>query len=108
SGFQKGANAVAREIKVLNGSLTRAFQTVTGIAVLHQAQQAIKSMVTEGINFNATMQENQMAFENLLDDVREANSLITRLYNVGRNAPLSFEELTLASKRMLSFKWDAE
>ena len=108
SGFQKGANTVAREINVLNGSLTRAFQTVTGIAVLHQAQQAIKSMVTEGMNFNATMQENQMAFENLLDDVKEANSLITRLYNVGRNAPLSFEELTLASKRMLAFKWEAE
>lgn len=108
SGFQRGANTVAREIHSLNASLARAFQTVTGIAVLHQARQAIKGMVTEGLNFNATMQENQMAFENLLDDVKEANSLITRLYNVGRNAPLSFEELTLASKRMLAFKWDAE
>lgn len=108
SGFQRGANTVAREIHSLNTSLTRAFQTVTGIAVLHQAQQAIKGMVAEGLNFNATMQENQMAFENLLDNVKEANSLITRLYNVGRNAPLSFEELTLASKRMLAFKWDAE
>jgi tape measure domain-containing protein len=108
SGFQRGANTVAREIHSLNTSLARAFQTVTGIAVLHQARQAIKGMVTEGLNFNATIQENQMAFENLLDSAKEANSLITRLYNVGRNAPLSFEELTLASKRMLSFKWDAE
>lgn len=56
-----------------------------------------------GIQFNATMESNVLAFENFAGGVRGAERLTAQLFEIASKTPFSFEDITTATRRFGAF-----
>jgi tape measure domain-containing protein len=69
---------------------------------------AFGTVATAGISTNATLEQNKIAFTSMLGSAREADVFLRDLADFAAATPFGFEELTLASKRLLAFGFDAK
>src|SRR5262245_36955397 len=56
-----------------------------------------------GLKFNASMEQSQVAFTNLLGSSGEAKEMLDTLYNLAAKTPFEFPQLAQATQRLLGF-----
>lgn len=56
-----------------------------------------------GLKFNATMEQNRVAFTHFLGSTEKANAYLDRLYKLAATTPFEFADLTTGAKRMMAF-----
>jgi tape measure domain-containing protein len=61
-----------------------------------------------GLKFNATMEQNKVAFTNFLGSGRRAERFLNRLYSLAARTPFEFPELVNASVKLLGFGMTAK
>jgi tape measure domain-containing protein len=62
----------------------------------------------QGLQFNATMEQNTIAFANFLGSTRAAKAYLSDLYNVAARTPFEFPELTEAAVKLMGFGMSAK
>jgi tape measure domain-containing protein len=70
--------------------------------------QAIKNTITEGIKYNASMEQNTVAFEVMLGSMKEAKSLMKDIQDFADITPFSTEGLVQGVKVMKQFGIETE
>lgn len=78
----------------LGSAATLATEAVVGISLAAAAM---------GVQFNATMESNSLAFEHFAGGAKQAKLLTQQLFNIARDTPFSFEDITTAARRFLAF-----
>lgn len=61
-----------------------------------------------GIQFNATMESNNLAFEKFAGSAESARMLTKELFTIAANTPFSFEDVTTAGRRLLAFGFNVQ
>lgn len=61
-----------------------------------------------GINFNATMEQNQIAFTYFLGSADKAKTYMQDLFNLAAKTPFEFVNLASAAKQMIAFGFSAK
>jgi tape measure domain-containing protein len=61
-----------------------------------------------GLNFNATLENNTVAFSHFLGSTKKANKYLGELYHLAATTPFEFEGLVGASRQFLSFGYGAK
>lgn len=72
--------------------------TLSGIGAI-----AVKS----GLQFNASMEQNQVAFAQFLGSSQAARQELTTLYGLAKSTPFEFPQLTMAARQLLGFGFKA-
>jgi len=99
-------NVIDQQRRNLSALATGAKYAAGGLGILAGAGMA--KVVRDGIQFNATMESNQLALKNLLGGSKEAKKFLEQLYDTAKRTPFEFTDLTSASRRLISFGLDAE
>src|SRR3954447_26479786 len=63
--------------------------------------------VKSGLQFNASMEQNQVAFSHFLGSTQKANEYLGRLYTLAAHTPFAFPQVTSAAQQFLSFGFSA-
>jgi tape measure domain-containing protein len=82
------------------GLRTIAPLAASGAAALGAAGVAAAGL---GIKFNASMEQSNVAFTNLLGSSSEAQAMLDRLYKVAAKTPFEFPQLVQSTQRLLGF-----
>ncbi|MCH6256721.1 hypothetical protein MLD52_09195 [Puniceicoccaceae bacterium K14] len=83
------------------GGLVKGLLTATGITVgLNEAFQATKRFVERGIDFSATIEQNQVAFETLLGGADEAQTRVAELVDFAAVTPFRFAGVVDANRQL--------
>lgn len=61
-----------------------------------------------GIQFNATMESNALAFEHFSGSAQEAQKFTRDLFEIAKATPFGFEDITTAGRRLLAFGFNVE
>jgi tape measure domain-containing protein len=56
-----------------------------------------------GVQFNATMESNNLAFEQFAGGAKQAKALTMDLFEIAKSTPFSFTDITTAERRFLAF-----
>jgi tape measure domain-containing protein len=56
-----------------------------------------------GVKFNATMEQNEIAFKSFLGSSDRARKHLAKLYKLAANTPFEFPDLVMGSRRLLAF-----
>ena len=107
--------AFAREMEsadVATSGLGRAGHTASaGLYAVSAASRAVvfgvgamaAGIVGFGTQFNATMEGNTLAFEHFAGSAAESKQLVTDLFNIAKNTPFEFTDITTAGRKFLAF-----
>ena len=60
---------------------------------------------TLGIKFNATMEQNKVAMQFLTGSAEEANKEIDFLFNLAKETPFGFQDLTTVARQFLGWNF---
>lgn len=63
---------------------------------------------TLGLKFNATMEQNQVAFKYFLGSTEKANAYLDKLFNLAAKSPFEFSGLSSAAKQLIAFGFSAD
>jgi hypothetical protein len=61
-----------------------------------------------GIQFDATMQSNTLAFSRFAGGAKQAQLFTKDLFQIAANTPFSFSDITMAGRRLLAFGFNVE
>jgi tape measure domain-containing protein len=61
------------------------------------------AIAVQGLNFNATMEQNTTSFRHFLGSTRAATKYLNDLYKLAATTPFEFQPLATAAKQMLAF-----
>lgn len=61
-----------------------------------------------GLKFNASMQQNQVAFTHFLGSAQLATAYLDKLYDLAAVTPFEFQDLTEATKKLIAFGYSAD
>lgn len=64
--------------------------------------------VKTGVQFNSTMQQNQIAFTQFLGSASKAKAYMSDLYQIAKETPFEFPQLTAGAQKLLAFGFGAE
>lgn len=107
SNYSKGINDAKGEGKSFGDFVRGAFQFTVGQGLFDLVKQGLKSAWDLSIGFDSQMQQNQIAFENMLGSADRAASLMAQLSDMAANTPFELPQLTEASKKLLAFGFSA-
>lgn len=103
-------SAAARMSKTLRNDVSRAMG-----ATVRAAQYAAVGIAGVGVaaakmglEFNASMEQNRVAFKYFLGDAQTANAYINDLYQLAAKTPFEFQPLAHASRQLMAFGFSAE
>lgn len=108
SGYDKGLDSAKKQGNSLGGFLKGAFQFTVGQGMFSLIKQGIDTVRQSGMEYNSTLQQNQIAFETMLGSAGKAKNLLDGLQKFAAVTPFEFPDLTSASKKMLAFGFSAE
>jgi tape measure domain-containing protein len=110
--YVRGLREAQEQAKQAGSALKQGFATaagvIAGIAGFQGLTAAIKGTALAGINFNAQMQQSQIAFETFLGSAEAAKKMVADLQIFAAKTPFEFPELQSAAKRMLAFGFSAQ
>jgi tape measure domain-containing protein len=106
--FETKAEGASRQGDALNrssGRLKGAMGAIGSVAmgVGAAAGAAGVAATAMGLKFNASMEQSRVAFTNLLGSGERAEAMLDRLYNLAKQTPFEFPQLTQASQKLLGF-----
>jgi tape measure domain-containing protein len=64
---------------------------------------ALGKFVKDGIAFNATMEQNRIAFTQFLGSAKAARKELAVLYQIAKTTPFEFKDVTLAARKFSAF-----
>lgn len=79
-----------------------------GVAGFYGLADAIKSVVSSGVNFDSQMEQAQNSFEVMLGSAEKAKQMVAELQQFANNTPFEFPQLQNAAERMLAFGFAAQ
>lgn len=110
SGFSGMSGAGGSALSMLGGFvgaglILKGFETVVNLAKagLDLLKDSIVNLVKTGIEYNATMEDNQAAFEVMLGSATKAKNLMEQIRVMAAKTPFETEDLTSASKTLMGF-----
>jgi tape measure domain-containing protein len=86
---------------LMRGIRQHAFYIGAGLAGI--GTLAVKS----GLEFNSSMEQNQVAFSHFLGSTQKAHDYLGRLYTLAAHTPFEFPQLTSAAQKFLAFGFSA-
>lgn len=105
--FKSGLRAARSELSSFSSAIQNVFSFAGGQLLVAGIKQGFKETITEGLNFNDTIQQASISFKTLLKSSADANEMVQELWDLAAGTPLEFATLLTASKRMLAFKFAA-
>lgn len=99
SGTDALASSTRRTGSALSGTLGIAIRYSAAYFALHEATQAF----TSGFRFDATMEQNTVAFSHFLGSTQAATAELQTLYGIAAHTPFQFSDVTSAARQMLAF-----
>ena len=111
--IDKAADGASARTSRFDSALTRAGGALAAVgrgATLAGAAIGIAGAagVGFGLKFNATMEQNEVAFTNFLGSAGKARAYLNDLYKISATTPFEFPELTGAARRFLAFGFSAQ
>ncbi len=95
------------ELNQFSSAIRNAFSFAGGELIVDGIKRGLESTVTEGLNFNDTIQQASTSFKTLLKSSADATEMVNDLWDLAADTPLEFPALLTAAKRMLAFKFAA-
>lgn len=97
----------------LSAAATAASQALYGIGeashiAVYGAGAVAAAWVATGVQFNATMEANTLAFEHFTGGVQQAQAFTKQLFEFAKSSPFSFEDITQAARRFLAFGFNVK
>jgi hypothetical protein len=110
SGFTGMSSAGGSALSMIGGFVgaglvLKGFETAVNLAKagLDMLKDSIVNLVKTGIEYNATMEDNQAAFEVMLGSATKAKNLMEKIRVMAAKTPFETEDLTSASKTLMGF-----
>lgn len=87
------------------GAVMKGFElVVSGVEFgLGKLKDGISSLISEGIKYNANVEDNQAAFEVMLGSATKAKNLLKEIGTMAAKTPFETSDLTDASKTLMGF-----
>lgn len=95
------------DLNQFGSAIRNAFSFAGGELLVDGIKRSLESTVTEGLNFNDTIQQASISFKTLLKSSADATEMVSELWDLAADTPLEFPTLLTAAKRMLAFKFAA-
>lgn len=99
SGLAVAANAASGALYAV-GAASRVAGYVVGAA--------LTAGVTAGIQFNATMEQNHLAFRRFTSSASEAKKFTKQLWDLAKDTPFQFKDITTVARRLMAFGFSAK
>lgn len=91
----------------LGSTIKNSLTFVGSFAIFNAIKAGFESSVKAGFKFNATMQQNKIAFEAMTGSAKVTERLLGRLSEMAAKTPFEFPDLATAAKRMIAFGFEA-
>ena len=107
TGASLAANAALDQQRRTLGSLTSAARTA-GLAVGALGAVGLGKAVKDGFAFNAQMESSELAMRRFIGTTQETREYVQGLFEIAKQTPFEFTDLTDASRRLLAFGMSAQ
>ena len=111
----KSTQAMEKHVSASYSQMTRMahmFQSalfyMAGHAVVRAVSNFFNTVVREGLQFNAMMQQNTIALETMLHSSERAKVLLEEVWYIAAKTPFHFKELAEITKTLVAFQMEAE
>lgn len=102
---QEWAKDTTKNVNTVGRDFANLARSVIGITA---SFQAVKKVVSEGIDFNKFVSEQTAAFSVMMKSTDAAKAKMQELYTFAVESPLTFKETVSASKQLLAYGFSAE
>lgn len=102
---QEWAKDTTKNVNTVGRDFANLARSVIGVTA---SFQAIKKVVSEGIDFNKFVSEQTAAFAVMMKSTDDARAKMAELYKFAVESPLTFKETVSASKQLLAYGFSAE
>ncbi|ORX22474.1 hypothetical protein BVF91_11580 [Thermoanaerobacterium sp. PSU-2] len=104
---QDSIEKVSKSATGMGSVFKNVFAAMGGVALWDTIKNGFENSIGAGIKFNATLQQNQVAFTTMLGSAQKAHSLMTQLLQMAAKTPFETEDLTKAAQLLMSFGMSA-
>jgi tape measure domain-containing protein len=101
--FNKGMDDAQRKMGNFASGLQRAAGFAAGLVIAGGVAQTIRDMTTEGILFNSTIEQSEVAFTSLLGTVKQSKQMVNDLYRFAAITPFEFPDLLQNTRKLMAF-----
>lgn len=108
SAFRQGLQQSKAEISQLGAAFRNALSFAGGQMIVDGIRKGFRETITEGLNFNDTLQQASLSFKTMLKSAADATKQVREIWDLAKQTPLEFPQLLTASRRMIAFKFSAE
>ena len=107
-GVSSAASASHGPIGGMGNILQGAMSVAAGFGIFNVLSGAIDGVKGAIFGFNASMEQNKIAFETMLGGADKADKMLKDLYDFASKTPFEFPDLVRGTKRMLAFGFASE
>lgn len=107
AGSSAAANAALDRQRQTLSSLTSAAKAA-GLAMGALGAYGLTKAVKDGFTFNAQMESSELAMRRFIGTTQETKEYVEGLFEIAKETPFEFTDLTDASRRLLAFGMDAK
>lgn len=117
AGYAADSTRLVRSGGAVNAVLERQQQNLQGVTRLAGyatvalgglATVGVAKFVKDGLQFNATMESNEVALERFVGKGEKTKAFLNDLFETAKKTPFQFTDLTMASRRLLAFGLDVK
>lgn len=98
--------ALDRQRQTLGGVASAA--KAAGLALGAMGTYGVAKAVKDGFEFNAQMESSELAMRRFIGTTQETREYVEGLFEIAKETPFEFTDLTDASRRLLAFGMDAK
>ena len=104
--FKAKLNQSKNDLNQFSSAIRNAFSFAGGELLVQGIKKGFQETVTEGLNFNDTIQQATLGFKTMLKSAADATDQVQELWGVSGSYTLEFKPL-LAASRLIAFKFEA-
>lgn len=105
--FKAKLNQSKNDLNQFSSAIRNAFSFAGGELLVQGIKKGFQETVTEGLNFNDTIQQATLGFKTMLKSAADATDQVQELWELAAVTPLEFRPLLAASRRLIAFKFEA-
>lgn len=105
--FKAKLNQSKNDLNQFSSAIRNAFSFAGGELLVQGIKKGFQETVTEGLNFNDTIQQATLGFKTMLKSAADATDQVQELWELAAVTPLEFKPLLAASRRLIAFKFEA-
>lgn len=107
-GLTQAQGQFARLEGQIQHSSRRMTAAIGAVGVGGAAAAGFAKVIKDGIAFNSTMESNELAMRRFIGSTQGAQKYLKDLFQIAKETPFEFTDLTLASRRLLAFGLSAK